>query len=362
MNYYALLVVLVLAAAVLMHGNREKNLKFIIVASLLLFAIYGLRDVYHLGSDSKTSYLGNFWRVQGMSWKQVIDRAGGTNVLFHLMTKAFCSFISTDYQLYTSLIAVFVSVCFAQLLYRYSPDPLQSILYHLGLLLFTFHFDAFKQSIAMAILMLAFNQIVDKKPVKFLLLVLIAGQFHFPAFIFLPMYWVAKIHPGRGFLCILGILLLLTYIFRNQLLNFMLNLYKEDDSSVDISNVTFFRTKALIMLVIVIAAMLFRIPSAEDRVYGILLEFMGFAIVFQTFCGYNNIFERLADYFFQFSVIFIPMVFDKNATRQSLFEWRFLHVADDLAPYLFCGFGVYRFITTVTASNLLYPFRFFFQS
>ena len=62
MDYYALLVALVLLTAFLMQGNRQGNKKYVIVASLLLFAIYGLRDTYHIGFDSTTSYLFGFNR------------------------------------------------------------------------------------------------------------------------------------------------------------------------------------------------------------------------------------------------------------------------------------------------------------
>ena len=361
MNYYTLLVALVLVTALLMHGYRKKNLKYVIVACLLLFSIYGLRDTYHIGGDTRSSYLGNFWRMQGKDWAEVVEYSKGKNLLFYLFTKFFCTFISTDYQLYITLISAFVTICFGRLIYRYSPNPLQSILYHFGLLFFTFHFSALKQSIAMAFLLLAFDKIIEKKPIGFLFIVLIAGQFHFPSLVFLPAYWIAKLHPGRAYLFLLAILLLVTYLFRNQILSFMIDLYRDQTSEVDLSGVQFFRTKALIMVVIVVAAVVFRVPAKEDRIYEILLEFMGLAIAFQTFCGYNNIFERLADYYFQFSVVFIPMVFDKDSNRRSLLNWRFLEIADAIAPYLFCGFGVYRFLTVATKDPALSPFRFFFQ-
>lgn len=361
MNYYALLVALVIITSLMMQGNREKNLKYVIVACILLYAIYGLRNTYHIGDDSSTSYVVLFNRMQNRDWSGVLEYANGSNVLFFLSIKFFCVYISTDYQLYVSVIAAFVTVCFGRMIYKYSPSPLQSILYHFGLLFFTFHFSALKQSIAMAILMLAFEQIVEKKPFRFVFLVLLACQFHFPALAFLPAYWIAKVKVGRTYLLLLAVLLVLTYLFRNQIINLMLDYYGSESSNVDLSNVAFLRTKALIMVIIVAAAVLFRTPTEEDRIYCMLLEFMGPAIVFQTFCGYNNIFERLADYYFQFSVIFLPMVFDKQTERKSLFGWRFLQTADTLAPYLFCGFGVWRFLDYTASNRYLSPFRFFFQ-
>lgn len=361
MNYYALLVALVLVTALLMHGYREKNLKYVIVACILLYAIYGLRDTYTVGGDTRSSYLGNFERTANRSVAEIFEYCKGTNVLFHLFTKFFVTYISKDYQLYISLISLFVTICFGRFIYQYSPNPLQSILYHFGLLFFTFHFSALKQSIAMTFLLLAFDQIVKQKPVKFLLIVLIAGQFHFPALVFLPAYWIAKLRPGKSYLILLGTLLVVTYIFRNQIINFMIELYRDTEANVDLSDVRFLRTKALIMVIIVTAAVIFRVPTNEDRIYNMLLLFMGLAIVFQTFCGYDNTFERLADYYFQFSVVFIPMVFDKNANRKSLLSWRMLEVIDTAAPYIFCGYAVYRFVNVSVNDFAISPYHFFFQ-
>lgn len=362
MNVYALLVALVLVTALLMQGYREGNGKYVIVACLLLFAVYGLRDCYSIGNDSSSSYLHQFQRMPNYTWSDILSSGDSFNNGYRILNKAVSDLTDGDYQVFIGLIAAFVTFCFGLLVYRYSPNPLASILYHLGLMIYTFHFNSLKQSIAMAFLMLAFIQIVNRKPVWFILLTMIAAQFHFPAIVFLPAYWIAKMKLGRSFILLLAVVLILTYRFRTQLLNWMLTLYKEEEASVSMEGVQFLRTKALIMVVIVVAAILFRKPKPEDRIYCILLEFMGIAVVFQTFCGYNNIFERLADYYFQFSVIFIPMVFDKNADREPLFGWRFMSVVDTLAPYMFCGFGVYRFITSTARDQYLYPFKFFFQA
>ncbi len=362
MDYYALLVALVLLTAFLMRGNQQGNKKYVIVASLLLFAIYGLRDTYHIGFDSATSYLYGFNRIGAQPWSEIFANSSKFNFGFTLMTKAFHSFISADYQLYITTISVFVSICFGRLIYKYSPSPVQSILYHFGLLLYVFHFSALKQSIAMAFLMLAFDTVVDRKPVKFLLLVFIASQFHFPALVFLPAYFLPKLKMERYYLVVLAAMLLFTYLFRNQIITLLLSMYKDENvTAVDLSNVRFLRTKALIMIVIVIVAFILRKPTPDDPVYALLMKFIGIAIIFQTFCGYNNIFERLADYYFQFAVIFIPMVFDRNAKRQSLFSWRILDVIDTAAPYVFCIFAIYRFLSYTSTSSGFHPYRFFFS-
>ncbi|WP_165971015.1 EpsG family protein [Peribacillus frigoritolerans] len=51
-------------------------------------------------------------------------------------------------------------------------------------------FNIIRQSLAMAILLFSLKYIDEKKVLKFILLVVLAGSFHYSAFIFVPVYWV----------------------------------------------------------------------------------------------------------------------------------------------------------------------------
>ena len=359
MSVYYLLITLLLLTALLMRGNQPKNKKYVFVACLLIFAVYGLRNTYWIGVDSRYSYRRAFESISQMSWAQFRSAGQEYNNAYYYLNWAIAH-LGGDYQLFVSLEALFVTVCFGRMIYRYSPSPIQSICYHFGLLFFVFHFSALKQSYAMAFLMLAFDQIVHRKPVRFILLVLIASQFHYPSLVFLPAYWITMVRPGKSFLILLAIALLLTFIFRNRL-NLMLSAYKGTDEEATMEGVTFLRTKSIIMIVIVVAAVVFRRPTADDPIYGYLMEFMGIAIVLQTFCGYSNIFERLADYYFQFSVIFIPMVFDRRQKQRALLSWRLMDVIYSVAPFVFCGYGIYRYLITFSGDYHFVPFKFFFE-
>lgn len=360
MDVYALLVALVLVTALLMHGTREHNKAYVITACLLLFTVFGLRNTYIIGVDTTSSYLHLFERMANYSWWGVIDASDGYNTGFYLFNKLIYEVTGGNYQLFISLIAVFVTFCLGHFVYRYSPSPVQSFLYHFGLLFFTFHFSALKQSIAMSILLLAFDEIIRQRSGRFILLIVLASTFHFPALVFLPAYWMAQHFPGRRFLMMLVIALAVTFLLREQIVNLMYRVYG-DEASFESEGVIFFRTKSIVMLVIVAAALVLRKPDPEDFLYNTLLEFMGVAIVFQTFCGYSNIFERLADYYFQFSIVFIPMVFDRSVERSLLKRTKLLELAYSLAPIVFCGYAVYRFLQIVRSDVMLYPYRFFFQ-
>lgn len=346
-----------------MRGNAKGSKKFILIAFLLLFCVIGLRDVYSVGCDSTSSYLHRFEDMETADWSELSGRGEENfNIGFSYLLKLGYIITKGDYQLFIAIISAFMMIAHAHFVKIYSPSPLQSILYFLGLLHFTLLFDALKQAMAMSVLLFAFDAIVEKKPIKFIILVLFASTFHFPAMVFLPAYWIARMNVGRKYILLLALLLAVTYVFRDTILKFMLDAYGGDTIDATMEGVKFLRNKAIIMIVIVVAALILRPMTADDKVYSMLIKLTGIAVVFQTFCGYNNIFERLADYYFQYSIVLLPMIFEKCDLKK-----RYLDIGTDrmiktVAPVLFCAFAIWRFLGYANNSGTLSPFLFFFQS
>ena len=278
---------------------------------------------------------------------------------FSYLLKLCHSLTGGDYQSFYMLYTAFFMAIFGRFVSKYSPNPVQSFCYFWGLLCYIFLFDGIKQGIAMGFITLAFDAIVEKKPLRFALLVSIAWWFHAPALVFAPAYLIAMMKPGRMYLLFLAALLAFTYNFRDQILELMLEFY---DTNIYDYEMRFLANKAIFMLGIVTAALVLRPPEEEDRVYGILLQFMGIAIVIQTFASYNNTFERLANYYFQFCVAFIPLVFQADTRRSQLLDLKTEAMAKQLAPWAFCAFGVWRFANYIQANDWLWlPYRFFFE-
>lgn len=360
---YIILAAVILAAGLIFGGKKMGRWAFVLIACIALFSVYGLRDAFTVGSDSASSYIRLFNETGAKEWAELPGIFEAYNVGYDYLSKLVFDLTGGDYQFFVTLIAAFVIIVFGSFLMRYSTSPLQSVTYYLGLLLYTFMFSALKQSIAMSFVLLAFSAMLEKKPVKFTVLVLIGALFHFPALVFLPAYLLSKCRMNRKYVVILGAVLLVVFIFREPMLKMMLNFYKDDvggGSSTLPTDVGFLRTKVLIMIVILIAALVLRDPAGEDRLYTTLLHFTGIAIVFQTFCGYNNIFERLADYYFQFAVVLIPMVFERSPLETSE-RHSLIYTVRNLGPYIFGAYGLWRFVTTTLADPTLNSYSFFFQ-
>ena len=373
MSVYHWLVVLVVLLALMMHGERKGNIKYILLVIALMFCVYGLRDGYSIGNDSASSYLHRFEDMEDLTWEDMPslsdwlsnddfgeDRAGhDRSVAFRWLMKLVYDWTDGDYQWFVGIIAFFVMIAVAQFVQRYSPSPVQSFLYYFGLVYYTMMFNVLKQSIAMALVLFAFNAIIDRKMIRFLILIIVASMFHFPALVFLPAYWIANMRLGRTYLIFLAVLFVITYLMRDQLVDWMTDAY---DTAIVDNGRRFLANKVIVMLVIIVAALVIRPPDPSDKQYCSLLMIIGVATVIQTFSSYNNTFERLADYYFQFSIVFIPMVFEDVKTKRRHLSERELVLVRQVGPYLFCAFAIWRFLDTVTGDSTIYPYQFYFQA
>lgn len=358
MNMYVGMMAAVLLLAYAMRGDRPENKSYIWLSCFLMFALCGLRDVHSIGIDSASSYVRIFQEIGAQPWNDLLIY-DDNNAGFYLTIKLLHTLTGGDYQSFYIIYTAFFMAIFARFISKYSPNPVQSFCYFWGLLCYIFLFDGVKQGIAMGFITLAFDAIVEKKPIRFALLVYIAYLFHAPAMIFAPAYLIAMMKPGRMYLLFLVALLGFTYSFRDQLLELMLEFY---DTTIYDYEMRFLANKALIMLGIVAAALILRPPEESDRVYGILMQFMGISIVLQTFASYNNTFERLANYYFQFAVAFIPMVFQTDTRRSRLLDIKTEAMAKQLAPWAFCAFGIWRFSNYIRSTSWIWlPYRFFFE-
>lgn len=373
MTIFHWLAILVILLSFLMHGGRRKNWKYILIACALLYCVLGLRDAYLVGVDTTGPYITKYEWVCKKDWENMPDFSDwlGTdeegrdsngherNIGLDWVMKLYYEATGGTYEGFIRFSSLFTMVAFAWFIYRFSTSPVQSILLHLGLIIYVLHFSILKQSLAMSILLFAVGAIFDKKPIRFLILVAVASMFHFPALVFLPAYWIANMRLGRGYLLALAMAFLATYLLRDQFVDWMTDAYSTE--MLD-NTMSFFANKVIVMIAILVMAVIVRSPDAEDRVYSGFLMLMGVATVIQTFAGYSNTFERLADYYFQTSVILIPMIFEPTKLKRQYLDNDSLTLVRQVMPLFVCAFAIWRFLTVANSpSSHLVPYQFYFE-
>ena len=298
---------------ILICGYVFKNSKrrFLIASFLALFVVMAFRHAELVGIDSATSYYTAFSGIQTAD-------LGWSNPGLPLVMKVIRHF-TDDYQWVIIISAAWVCFAYYKLMVKYSENGFISVIWFMGMLFYTFLFDAMKQAWTMGFLCFAFDAIFKKKPIHFIVFVGLGALFHFPAIIFLPAYWIAKLKINRMFPIIMIAVFVFVFVFRTQILNWMDSMYGSGKSNYS-SEVQFIGTKVVFMIILLAYGFYlyfkFNYDTKKDgQFFSTLIFFIGIATVIQTFCYYNNIFERLADFYFHFSILFVPLILfgkDKN--------------------------------------------------
>ena len=362
-SVYYWVIILTVGLAFLLQGNRKGSTFYILLVCAFLFLLLGFRDANSIGGD-RLWYIHYFEDLEGMQWEDYsAGKFGSYNWLFNTLIKVVYDYSGADYQSFVMLLAVIVMASVFRLIRKYSVSPVLSFLCFFGFLYYTLMFSALKQSAAMAIIMWAFDAIIERRPVRFVALVLLASSFHFPALVFLPAYWISKMRFGKNYLLFLVALLLLVFLFREQVVSFMKNSYGKDESISPDASARFLANKVLVMLLIVFVGLQLRPASVEgDEVYNALLQLMGVSIVLQTFSSYGNIFERLADYYYQFVILFMPMIFEKQQNVKSRLSPSLQVTVRAFGPLFVGAFAVWRFLNYVSDNANFTPFYFYFNA
>lgn len=303
MNIYLYIVAATLILGAIMPQKGRERIFYIAVMTAIHMFICVFRYQHLTGDLMK--YHAMFLDSANYGWfsEEIIQE--GRNSGFQLLTKLICELTDADFQVYLAVISIVTYLILAYIVYRYSPAPWMSFLLWNCMGMFLFSLTSIKQSLAMAFVMLAFVGIAENRGMLFLFYILLAGSIHAPALVFLPAYWLGRMRINRQTLIIYILLGLGVYIFRDPLVALMRSFYYEDDELFiffgEVGN-------RFVMLVgFTLFGILFKgFPNREMEK---LFHLMAIAAILQMLSGFDNVFTRLTDYYFQFSVLYLPMVF-----------------------------------------------------
>ena len=196
---------------------------FILLSFFILAAVAAFRD-YSVGDDT-LAYSLNFITIsQFDSLLDLFDNVD--NERGYLISQWIISKVGLEFRFVLILSSVLYIGAVSKLIYKYSTNPLMSYLIFMALGLYLFSFTALRQSIAMAICMIAYLYSLEYKRFKFVLLVLLASAFHISALIFMPSYFIGKLKFNFKNISFMISMAILFYLFSNQIFE-ILNLYSD---------------------------------------------------------------------------------------------------------------------------------------
>lgn len=352
-SIYLYIVSAVLILGFLMPQRGPKRIYYITVVTLIHSFVSGFRYCHLTGDLIK--YQTTFHIMGTAGWFDSILWSNGKNFGFHYFLKLLHVLTNGNYQIVLLLTAIVIHGILAYLVFRYSPSPWFSFLVWNCLGFYIFGFSALKQSLAMAFVMLSFDAIARRNASYYLICIAIAGSIHLPALVFLPAYWLCRVKVNAHSLLFYLLAGILVFICKDVVVSFLHSFYYED-------SVTFAYSGSLGNRFVMIA--LFALFSVLFSGFGdprleYLFPIMAISALLQMLSGFGNLFTRLADYYFQLSVLYLPLVFRTENVKQypSLFPlFPFNRKSKYLLTAMVCMFLVwfyYRYNLSITIANPL---------
>ncbi len=301
LEYYLLLVAIMAFGLLMPQGSKDRK-QYIVIMTVLHSLLSGFRHPYLTGDMQ--SYCYNYWRITDHGWFSEEVFQEGKNFGFNWLMKFFSILSDGEFQVFLIVVAIFIEVVVAYLIYKYSPLPWLSFLVWNCMGFYVIGFNTVKQSIAMGLIMIAFVGIMEERPKQFVLFTVLATFVHKPALVFLPAYYLSKrkftLPTFLIYICGATVI----FVNKNQIVKLMQEFYYEEDIIGDTADLggRFF----LILLFIIFG---FVLRGFNGKYFSKVANLIVVAAILQMFSGFDNVFTRLTDYYLQFLIIFIPLSF-----------------------------------------------------
>ena len=351
MTIYFLVYAWIAAASVLLKVRKieyQKAVKwFCAVSFTVVCLLFALRHPL-MGGDLRygrtSGYLSIFTQIAGFSWQEVFTIGIYNFERGYILFNKLLSLISDDHQLLLaasavlSLGPVWYTIC------KESKQPDLSVYVFMGLPVFVLLFSGVRQGIAIGICALALLWVIRKKPVAFLLTVLVAMSFLKTAILFLVAYPVYHFKMNKVLRWVTFAVPPAVYFLRYELFA-LVGRFSESYAVPDYNNS--YRLFAIFYLIYLFCCLF----SAENKETSGLKNLYLIACCVQAMSGVHSIIMRAGYYFMTPLVLLLPAVLQsmKNKKLAVLFK-----VAISLC---FIAFGLYSIRTEIRA----YPYFAFWE-
>ena len=287
-------------------GQRQKK-DCITFVTILLTLFSGLRSWWY---GDLIMYYTRYMTESSVSLRELLQENGLRNFGLSIIYKfAFSIFGEYGYDVLIFCIALFSAYTLGKVIEAYSPSTYWSYLMYLSMGFYMFTFSGLKQTIAMGFCCLAMIALLQDNIKKFLVMVGLGMLFHVPALIFLVAYPFSRKKFDEWYVAFITAILVAMYLYRNQLAYFLEDAYHSETAAdaVLLNAASGVGGRFIAMLLIMVLAMILRPLTEKDKSYVKVFNIMVLAAAIQMMSVFNNTYTRLADYYYQFVVLFVPM-------------------------------------------------------
>lgn len=330
----------------------DKKNKKALMFFFLIFSVLVMLRHESIGSDT-SNYIIFFNSYSNMSWESVgkISAEIGFSYLNKIV-----SIFSKEPQVFLAVVAIITVAMIYPTYKRLSSDASLTIVLFCLMSTFVLIFSGLRQMLAIGIGFIAYEFVRRKKPILFILMVLLAMTFHTSAFMLAFMYPIYHARITKKWLYFVVPGLLIVFIFNEQFfstLTYIIEKYTKYEGSIT-------QTGAYTMLLLfaIFAVFAFIIPDEQcidNETIG-LRNFLLFSLVIQMFAPLHMLAMRMNYYYIIFIPLLIPKIIELRSER-----WEQVAVFGRNIMVVF--FFAYFFISARGGGNLhVFPYHFFWEN
>lgn len=314
MFIFSLSSIFIFAFLFLKQNNKNGKIYFILLSSMVLCLYAGLRG-HNLQPDIPT-YVKSYEKYAEYSFNEIIALYSmETRDPSYYFTAWLFSRFFTDVQWWLAAVGAFFVLAMLFVIYKESENPLLSILMFLSLGSFEFALSGLRQSIALSIIVLSYLFIKNRKPVKFIISVLIASLFHFSAILFLIAYPLARVKLGLWHVIVAIVLLVLFIGFQSSVRTFLENFLVDSQYQDYVSrDVTLNFSGFIIQICIFIFNLVYyKKTVAKNKDALILYNLVFIGLLLQLYSSMIAEFFRLSYYFSFANFLLVPLAISSES-------------------------------------------------
>ncbi len=347
--YYFLVIVPVIAGTFKIKGlNYRKQDAVICTFFFILFSLLALRSV-EVGRDLQV-YRYYFFEFAKMDWNEATIPL--KEPAYFLLNKAVAAF-TDNFQWFLAACAFLTVYPIAHVYKDEIEDPVWTIALFICMSTFIVLFSGLRQSIAMALGMLAFQCAKGHKFLPFLIVVAAATLFHRSAFILLIIYPLYHAKITKKWLYVVIPCLVAVFVYNKQIFTF-LTLFIEDYYQSTISETGAYGTLILLILLSGYSFAVADETRLDDTTRG-MRNILLLSVALQMFAPLHTLAMRMNYYFLLFTPLLIPKIAAQSRPRYAQVV--------RLSRYVMIVFFFAYFFISCPKSNALdtFPYKFFWE-
>ena len=197
-------------------NDLRKNRRMCIWITVYLFLIAAMKKIS--GNGDLLSYARAYKALGSWTYRGIIEAWMEEDIkdgVFYVVAKAFGDIGFSDY-VWMGFIALVFAAGVGWFIYRNSAKPFLSVMLLMTLEFYRFSLSGLRQTMALAVIIgLSYEYILERKPIAFILSVILAALFHSSAILFLPAYFIASWELGWKQVALVGGLFIVYFLFPN---------------------------------------------------------------------------------------------------------------------------------------------------